>query len=47
MRARSLIVGFVTGIIIKLLLIIILLVFAGVAINQLLSSSDLLFDSLL
>ena len=46
-RARSLIVGFVTGIIIKLLLIIILLVFAGVAINQTLSSSDLLFDSLL
>ena len=46
-RAHSLIVGFVTGIIIKLLLIVILLVFAGVAINQLLNSSDLLFDSLL
>lgn len=45
-RARSLIVGFVTGIIIKLLLIVILSVFAGVAINQLLNSSDLLFDSL-
>ncbi len=46
-RARSLIVGFITGIIIKLLLIVILSVFAGVAINQTLSSSDLLFDSLL
>lgn len=45
-RAYSLIVGFVTGIIIKLLLIVILSVFAGVAINQLLNSSDLLFDSL-
>ena len=46
-RAHSLIVGFVTGIIIKLLLIVILLVLGGVAINQLLNSSDLLFDSLL
>ena len=46
-RAHSLIVGFVTGIIIKLLLIVILSVFAGVAINQTLNSSDLLFDSLL